>query len=314
MFKKQSLWRLILACSAGCGASGVQNADTLQSVQSDVAGDARSEERLTGPLTIQGVGFMTPECVLHDAEGDVYLVSNIQGSALERDDQAFISRILPNGSLDALKWIDSAAPGVTLHAPKGMAIAHGILYVADIDTVRKFDRKTGKPLGDVVIPGATFLNDVAVDVEGNVLVSDSGLTTGFTPSGTDALYRIDRQDNVTALVKTRELGGPNGLLAAADGLWVVTFNSGEMYKIGTDGVRREVRKLPKGSLDGIVAYPGGALVSSWEGSAIYRCDPQGTAVEVISSLNAPADIGFDTKRNRVLIPLYTEDAVVIHPL
>jgi hypothetical protein len=298
----------LTACSASsAGSRGPAAASSAQGSAS-----AR-DERLKEDLVIKGVGFMTPESVLYDAEADMYLVSNVQGSALEADDQAFISRLSPDGSLDALKWIDSAQPDVVLDAPKGMAIARGVLYVADINAVRKFDRRTGKPLGSIIVSGATFLNDITVDARGNLLVSDTGLTTGFTPSGTDAVYRIDPSENVKPLIKTEELGRPAGLIASADGVWVVSFGSGELYKLSEDGQRGEVQRLPKGSLDGIVAVDGGALVSSWEGSAIYRWSPAG-AVEVMSGLNTPADIGYDTRRKRVLIPLFNDDAVVIHQL
>jgi sugar lactone lactonase YvrE len=127
------------------------------------------------------------------------------------------------------------------------------------------------------------------------------------------VYRIDRNDQVTPIVRGTELGGPNGLLAAAGELWVVTFVSGELYKLGSDGQRSDVLKLPKGTLDGIVASQNGTLVSSWEGSAVYRME-SGGPVEVVSGVNSPADIGFDTKRNRVLIPLFNDDAVMIHQL
>jgi sugar lactone lactonase YvrE len=299
------------ATSSACGATSAQSTRTTHSESEQH--EAVAMERLSAPLVVKDVGFMAPECVLYDAERDLYLVSNVQGSALDADDQAFISRLKPDGSLDALKWIDSAQPDVALDAPKGMALSGQVLYVADITHVRKFDRKSGAPLGSIRIQGATFLNDVAVDGAGNVLASDSGISTGFAASGTDAVYRIDRNDQVTPIVRGTELGGPNGLLAAAGELWVVTFVSGELYKLGSDGQRSDVLKLPKGTLDGIVASQNGTLVSSWEGSAVYRME-SGGPVEVVSGVNSPADIGFDTKRNRVLIPLFNDDAVMIHQL
>ena len=303
---------LALALLAACGGPAAQTQSTVP--EADQPRSRAADERLSAPIVVKDVGFMAPESVLYDPEKDLYLVSNVQGSALAADDQAFISRLKPDGSLDALKWIDSGAPDVTLDAPKGMALAGQVLYDADISYVRKFDRKSGAPLGSIKIAGSTFLNDVAIDAQGNVLVSDGGISTGFTQVGTDAVYRIDASDHVTPLVKGAELGGPNGLLAAAGGVWVVGFVSGEMYKLGPDGERSEVLKLPKGTLDGIVASKDGTLVSSWEGSAVYRVGEGEAPVEVVSGVNSPADIGFDSKRNRVLIPLFNDDAVMIHQL
>ena len=82
-------------------------------------------------LTLENVGFMTPESVLHDPDADVYLVSNIQGDPFEKDDNGFISRVSPDGVVLELRWIDGAKENVDLDAPKGMAILGDELWVAD---------------------------------------------------------------------------------------------------------------------------------------------------------------------------------------
>ncbi|MCY4074567.1 MAG: hypothetical protein OXH04_03950, partial [Acidobacteria bacterium] len=88
-------------------------------------------------------GMATPESAVHDPEADVYLVSNINGGPGDVDDNGFITRLSPDGTITHLKWIDGEDPAVTLHAPKGSAIHGDRFYVADIDTVRVFDRTTG---------------------------------------------------------------------------------------------------------------------------------------------------------------------------
>src|SRR5690606_4178169 len=54
--------------------------------------------------------------------------------------------------------------------------------------------------------------------------------------------------------------------------------------------------------------------SSWEGSAVYRGTPEGDFTAVVSDVKAPADIGYDAKRNALLIPLFMSDAVQIQSL
>jgi hypothetical protein len=51
------------------------------------------------------------------------------------------------------------------------------------------------------------------------------------------------------------------------------------------------------------------LVSSWEGKAVYRGKAGGEFTAVFTELTAPADIGFDTRRNRVLVPRFQENFV-----
>lgn len=285
-----------------------------------IAGGCRAAERASqppeAPISVHDVGFATPESVLHDAAADVYLVSNINGSPLEADDNGFISRVTPEGQVLELKWIDGRAENVTLNAPKGMAIVGDVLYVTDITTVRMFDRTTGAPRGQILVAGSSFLNDLAAGSDGSVYLTDSGLKAGaqgFEPSGTDAVYRISTQGTVEQIARGDELGRPNGLAVAGDDLWVVTFGSGELYRLDS-GIRMDTVKLPKGSLDGIERVGDQLLVSSWEGQAVYLGTPSGPFTAVVSGVEAPADIGHDAKRHRVLIPLFTANEVRIVPL
>jgi hypothetical protein len=280
-----------------------------------------AEEVDPDTIRVTGVGLSTPESVLYDAENDLYLVSNIDGSPADADGKAFISRIKPDGTVQELKWIDSAKDGTTLNAPKGMAIAADTLYVADIKSVRLFDRTSGAPKGEIKVKGATFLNGVAVSTDGTVYVADTGVKIGkdgFKPTGADAIYRL-QGNKAVKMIKNKKLGGPNGLVVDGDHVWTVTFGSGALLKIDSKGKKVKEISLPKGRLDGIVKVDDALLISSWEAQAIYKVsvtdlekaeqEPQFDIL--LSELNAPASIGFDTKRQRVLIPLFEDNALVL---
>lgn len=255
-------------------------------------------------------GFATPESVLYDVESDTYLVSNINGSPLAVDNNGFISRIAPEGEV-TLKWIEAGKNGVTLNAPKGLAIAKGVLYVADINTVRLFDVKTGKPLGEVAVPHATFVNDVAVGPDGTVYASDSGLKAGtkdLEPSGTDGVYVVEKK-GVKVVAKAADMGKPNGLWVSKAGLSYVTFGANEWVSLDAKGHKTASVKLPKGGLDGVVEAGGELIISSWEGAALYRGKVTGPFTEWKTGLATPADIGLDTKRKRVLVPRFMDNKV-----
>ena len=68
------------------------------------------------------------------------------------------------------------------------------------------------------------------------------------------------------------------------------------------------------SLDGIVALGDGLLISSWEASAVYRGKPGGAFEVVLPEQKSPADIGYDTKRGRVLVPHFLENTVEAYAL
>lgn len=261
---------------------------------------------------VRFTGFATPECVLWDEARDRYLVSNINGKPVDADNNGFISELSPDGKVTNLKWIEAGKHKVTLNAPKGMAIVKDTLYVADLDTVRLFDIKTGKGKGEIKLKGATFANDVAVSEDGSkIYVSDSGLKmegSDFKPTGTDAVWVIEK-NKAKEFAKSTDLNRPNGLLVDGKTVIVVPFGSNEIYRLDEKGKKTDATKLPHGGFDGIVKVGDSLLVSSWEGSAIYKGKLGGTFEEIFGQLKAPADIGYDKKRNRVLVPRFMEDAV-----
>lgn len=271
-------------------------------------------------IDVADVGFMTPESVLLDEAADVYLVSNVNGSPVDRDDNGFISRLTPDGQVENLRWIDGASPEVTLHAPKGMAIRGDSLFVADIDCIRVFNRVTGQSEGGECVDGATFLNDLAVGPEGSIFVTDSGLQLDdegqLVPSGTDGLYRYPFQEGKrgATLASGTDLGNPNGVAVGPRGIFVVTFGSGEVLRFDAAGMKTVVMPASTRQLDGIVfTKDGGFLFSSWGDSAIYRVDAAGSISRLVEGVPAPADIGYDATRNRVLIPLFLDNKVLIRP-
>jgi hypothetical protein len=261
-------------------------------------------------------GIATPESVLYDEVNDRYLVSNIDGKPDAADNNGYIMELSPDGKILKPKFIAGGVGKVKLDAPKGTGIYAGVLYVADISVVRKFDLKTGAPKGDIPVPGATFLNDIAVAKDGRVFVSDSGLKTGpngFEPTGTDAVYVIEK-GKLKTVAKGKDLSGPNGLLVVDKGVLVVPFGSNELYRLDEKGMKQDSTKLPGGALDGIVQVGDSLLISSWQTATIYRGTLGGAFEPVFTDLKGPADIGYDSKRKRVLVPRFLENAVEVYDL
>lgn len=314
---KRSILLIVMVLITACAKESTENTTATDSTTGTVQSTTASTSSTASSQSMElNDGLQTPESVLYDGDQDVYFISNINGQPLAADNNGYITRVNAESLQAEAKWIEGGRNKVTLNAPKGLAIAGDVLYVSDLTSVRKFDRKTGAPKGEVKIPGSTFLNDLASDGK-VVYVSDSGLKAGaggaFDPTGTDAVWKISGT-KAARIASGSELNRPNGLEVVDGKVWVVSFGAAELYQLDK-GKKTNVAKVPKGSLDGLLHLAGGTfLISSWESNSIYRGPQAGPFNAVIENVNAPADIGYDTKRQRLLVPHFMENRVTIHPL
>lgn len=263
-------------------------------------------------------GMASPEAAIHDPVDDVYLISNINGGPHELDDNGYILRMSPDGTVLAERWIDGRRPDVTLHAPRGMAIHGNTLYVVDADAVRLFDRSSGRALSSWPIPDPKFPNDLRVADDGSVYVTDTGIHLdgrGPTPAGTPTIWKFSPAGVPTPFAQGDELAGPNGIVLTPEGPIVAAFSGVEVYR-WKDGAKQVIAKLPDSQLDGLVQLPDGALlVTSWTGRCIYRIEPDGSFEIAFrdTSLVGPASIAYDRSRGRLIIPLVLSNQVRIEP-
>jgi hypothetical protein len=117
-------------------------------------------------------------------------------------------------------------------------------------------------------------------------------------------------------LETDSLAGPNGITwdGAGKRFIVVPF-LGPVVRAWTPGSRQlTALGTTKGQLDGVELLDGNRLlITSWADSSLFVLD-NGTVTPVAGGLPSPADIGVDTKRNRVAIPLLMEDRVEFRAL
>jgi sugar lactone lactonase YvrE len=257
-------------------------------------------------------GISTPESVYYDAAGDRFFVSNINGNPVEADNNGYITELSGDGKVVKAKLIEGGKDKIKLDAPKGSGLLNGVLYVSDVTVVRKFDVKSGAPKGEIAIKDATFLNDLAIAADGRIFVTDTGVkpgANGFEPTGTDAVYVIDKAGKVKPLAKMKELSGPNGVLVVGKDVLVNTFGSNEIFRLDDKGAKLDVTKVPTGGLDGFQSLGDSLLVSSWAGKTIYKGKLGQKFEPILQGLDGAADFVVDTKRNRVVVPRFMGNAV-----
>jgi len=264
--------------------------------------------------------MQTPESVLWDQAQDVYFVSNINGNPGARDNNGFISRLAPEAGTNTLRFIEGGQNGVTLSAPKGLAVHGDTLWVTDIDAVRAFNATTGAPLFSVDLGRqATFLNDIAVGPDGAVYITDTGIKFdaqgNMSHPGPDRVFRIGSDRKATVALQGDTLHGPTGITWDATGnrFIIVPFGGPEVFEWRPGDKNPTVIAMGPGGYDGVELARGKMLVSSWTDSTVAMYQG-GTEAKLITAVASPADIGYDGKRNRVIIPVFTANRVEVWQL
>ena len=256
-----------------------------------------------------------PEAVRWDPDLNLWWVANINGNPSGKDNNGYISRISADGTVDSLRFVAGGRNKVTLNAPKGMVIVADTLWVADIDAVRGFHRKTGEPVASIRVPGAAFLNDITVGPEG-LYVTDSGVRYGpggkTTHPGPDAVYRIAGR-TVSTAVKFDGQPSPNGITwdSAGGRFVIVPFNDKAISSwVPGDSTPQKIGEGP-GMQDGIEEFGGGRfLVTAWADSSLSVLS-EGKLTRLAGNLPGPADLGYDPASGRVAVPQLTENKMQI---
>jgi sugar lactone lactonase YvrE len=294
---------------AAASALGVFAASAACSTQRDAFARA-SGDGTTKVATI--IDFHGPESVKYDPEQDVYFISNMNGFGSVKDGNGYISRVRAARPSEIETFVTAGRAGVTLHAPKGMALHGDTLWVADIDALRGFDRHGGAPLAtiDFAPHGAVLLNDVAIGPDGSIRVTDSGIQMtekGIIFSGGDKLFVVGPNHSVSVAAAGPQLRKPNGITWDAKGRrWLyVSFDPlhSSLYALREGDTTRAVLDSGHGRWDGVEALADGRILySSWTDSSVHLLD--GTQDrQLVRNVPNPADIGVDTKRGLVLVPL-----------
>lgn len=233
--------------------------------------------------------FKVPESVLYDSEAQRVYVSNIDGGPSQKNGKGFLSLLDAKGEILELEWVTG------LNAPKGMGVHRGVLYVTDIDEIVAIDTESGKISGRHPIRGAGFLNDIAVDPEGTVYISDSSR---------NRIFAFEDGKARTALSGGRHLNSPNGLFWEDGTLLIGVQNKILKWNPETEDLAVFIET--SGGIDGL--QPTGAgdyLISDWRGIIRLVSSQSSTILMDVTSQGInTADFCYIADENLLIVPTF----------
>jgi len=240
--------------------------------------------------------LLVPESVCFDPAGNVLYVANINGKPTDKDGNGFISKLSTDGKILELKWVTG------LNAPKGMGIYKGKLFVTDINRVAEIDIKSVKILRYYDFPEARFLNDIAVDQNGTVYISDMMGTS---------IYRI-YDGKSEKWLDDKFITAPNGLFIDENQLMI---GCNKIIRAGITDKKITTWLTNTGAIDGLKGTGDGRyLFSDWTGN-VYLIGTDEKIEKILDTSSAginAADIEFIPSMKLLLVPTFNDNRVMAY--
>ncbi|WP_082868212.1 hypothetical protein [Tenacibaculum ovolyticum] len=244
-----------------------------------------------------------PESVAYDKSRNVLFVSN-----QNHEKEGFISLLNIDGTIIKKKWLEG------LVNPKGIKVVGDKLYVSDETVLIEIDINKAKIIKQYKGKESKLLNDVEVDINGNVYVSDML---------TSSIYKLDTNGNFTNWLQTTNLQFPNGLLIKNNALYIAAWGTitngkileatrGNLLKISLNDKKiTKVSNKAIGNLDGLQHYNNGFLLSDWLNGNIYTF-LNGKSHKIIKTTQGSGDITYLDHLHRIYIPMALENEVLVY--
>lgn len=151
----------------------------------------------------------------------------------------------------------------------------------------------------------TNFNDIEIDTEGNLYISDSGDWEG----GGGAIYRISQDKKITPVITQDDdvkVVSPNGLLMdGSDKLLEVDYTTGILFRVDLKGKSMEKVAAGFGASDGLVRDAGGRLlITDYAGHRVFvLAKPDAKPQEIkVNGIESSADLAISPDGKSLIIP------------
>jgi sugar lactone lactonase YvrE len=235
--------------------------------------------------------YKGPESTVYDSHRDCLYISNYTGGVKTGSSYGdnSISKADLQGNILEYDFVKN------LTMPTGICIFDDKLYIVERFGVVIYDLSANKIADKIYIKTSYFLNDITVDTEGGIYVSESD---------TNVIYRI-KNKNVEKWMDSREISRPNGVLYD-NGKLIVGVNSDNYLKAVNIADKKvtNIALLGPGIIDGIKKCGDGYLVSHYLGN-LYLVKPSGEVTELINTRDEKtniADFEYIADKQLIVIP------------
>lgn len=232
-----------------------------------------------------------PETAILNPNSRELIVSNICG--FKKNGEGYLSRVSLDGEMIDTRWIED------MDAPAGMARLRDKLYVVDVERVHVIDFLSGSRAIIGPFDGAKAFNDIAVDPDGVLYVSDSahghvlrienGVAEPFPNSETG--FKFANGMHIES--GTLYVGGER--------LWKVEVETGHVEVIDIEGIA---------DIDGIESDGQGGLSVSIVGGNVWHLPKDGTSQEWTADGVSSTNHAHLPEENLIIVPTGYDNTLV----
>lgn len=278
---------------------------------------------ISSNVKVYGSVYSAESCT-YDAERGVLVIPNRGVPPSIEVNNAWITLLNHDGSVHTSRWLgvqnagaqrDTLSPPLRLNEPYGSDLVNGVLYLADreggtnpndpiISVIRRFNMKTGAPLGDIKVADAGWFNDIGVASDGTIYGS---------VTGANQVWRVMPNGQASIFLQGELLPRPNGVAIDQQGqIVVVNVGNDAVLTFSREGTLVRTEHTVQAGNDGIVLMPDGTkYISSVVNGGISRIRPGQPAELIAENIPSAASMCYDSGARQLVIPMNANNAIAL---
>lgn len=286
-------------------------------------------------VKVYGAIYSAESCS-YDTTRNVIVVPNRGVPQNVQTNNGWISFINHDGSVHTARWVGlqnagperaNMNPPLVLNEPSGSDINLGKFYVSDRDggtspsdplvaVIRSFDMKSGRPAGEIRVPGSTGFNDIEVADDGTIYATVTGVGAPTPDPKTWQVWKITKEGQASIFIQGEPLRQPNGIAFDAKGnIVVINIGNNDVLTFSKEGKLLTTEKAVQPGNDGLVVMPDGTkYVSSVQLGGVSRIRPGQPAELIAQNIPNPASMCYDSGANQLVIPMNANNGLAFIPL